>query len=113
MDVALKTLGDFAGKHPAREWLRSAVLFHQGGSLRRSGNLAAALANFRRVNARPTDRMLYLLNSHCLAGVLDELADHRGAWTELQCSLGTAGGEPHQTDLGILLFYFVLAERLG
>lgn len=75
--------------------------------------MIGALQKHREVHAPPGDRFFYLLNSFCIARILDDLGNPQEALAELRSSLETAEGPPSQSDLRNLILYTDLAERLG
>jgi len=109
-------LQDFAEQHATEDtdgWLFNAVRFQQGIILRMAGELTGALRRHRQVQPRPGDRFFYLTNSHSIARILDELGEPQQALAELRSSLDSVLGPPGLYDLGNLLLYADLSERLG
>lgn len=112
---ALQFLQEFADHNAVgenRDRVLNAVHFQQGTILHSAGDLAGALQKHRNVHASPADRAYYLLNSFCIARILDEINQPEEALRELYSGLETVGGSPQETDVASLLLYADLAERL-
>jgi hypothetical protein len=112
----IRVLQEFLDRHSVQDrdgWLRNAVRFHQGCMIQHSGDMEDALRMFRSVETRPEDRLFCLLNSYCIADLLDDMGREREAYDELSHRLRQVGGPPDKSDLKIVTLYIDLATRVG